>query len=53
MIDIYQGEDDSDIKIEFIRGKIYLSDSRDDSVIKICPEKWQQIKDSVDSLITR
>ena len=48
MIKIYQGEDDSHIVIEFIRGKVYISDNRDDSVINICPESWQQIKDAID-----
>ena len=51
MIKIYQGEDDSHIEIELIRGKVYLSDNRDDSIVTICPENWQQVKDAIDKTL--
>ncbi len=46
MSKIYQGEDDSIVVIEKVRGKIYLSDDLDDSIITICPKSWPQIKET-------
>lgn len=50
-ITITQDENNSDIELDIFLGKISIQDKHDQESITIALDKWQEVKETVDSMI--
>lgn len=50
-ITITQDENNSDIELDIFLGKISIQDKHDQESITIALDKWQEVKEAIDSMI--